>query len=50
VILFLLVVWGPLPVFEKPFSVLAMVVLGGIGIEVLRRQTIAEQAGTPPTS
>jgi hypothetical protein len=50
VILFLLVVWGPLPVFEKPFSVLAMVVLGGIGIEMLRRQTIAEQSGPPPTS
>jgi len=52
VILFLLVVWGPLPVFEKPWSVLAMVVLGGIGIEVLRRQTIAEHAAVdtvPPT-
>jgi hypothetical protein len=47
-VLLVLLVWMPLPIFEKLFPVLAIVILGGIGIEALRRQVIAERAAADP--
>jgi hypothetical protein len=48
-LLLILIVWGPLPVFQKFIPVLIIAVLSAIGIEALRRFTIAEQ-GTTPTA
>jgi len=45
-ILLLLIIWAPLPVFGKFFSVLVIAVLTALGIETLRRLTIAERAPT----
>jgi hypothetical protein len=47
VILFVLIIWGPLPVFQKVIPVIIIAVLAAVGIEALRRQTIAEHSQTP---
>jgi hypothetical protein len=48
VVLFILVVWGPLPVFQKLIPVIIIAVLSALGIEALRRLTIAERGTSPP--
>jgi hypothetical protein len=47
VVLFVLIVWGPLPVFQKVIPVIIIAVLAAVGIEALRRQTIAEHPQAP---
>jgi hypothetical protein len=48
-LLLILVVWEPLPVFHKFWSMVIIIVLAAVGIEAIRRITIAEQAGAPTT-
>jgi hypothetical protein len=47
VVLLILIVWGPLPVFQKVIPVIIIAVLAAVGIEALRRQTIAEHPQAP---
>jgi hypothetical protein len=49
VVLVILIAWGPLPIFQKLIPVIIIAVLAAIGIEALRRLTIAERAGAPPS-
>ncbi len=49
VVLVVLVVWGPLPVFQKWIPVMVIAVLAALGIEALRRLTTAERSGTSST-
>jgi len=45
-LLLILIVWEPLPVFHKFWSMLIIIVFAVIGIEAIRRITIAEQSDT----
>ena len=47
VLLGILIVWAPLPIFQKLIPVIIIAVLAALGIEALRRLTIAERSETP---
>jgi hypothetical protein len=47
-LLLILIVWDPLPVFHKFWSMLIIIVLAAVGIEAIRRITMAEQAEASP--
>ena len=47
VVLLILIVWGPLPVFQKIVPVVLIIVLSAVGIEALRRQVAAERHSAP---
>ncbi len=47
VLLVILIVWAPLPIFQKLVPVIIIAVLAALGIEALRRLTIAERSEIP---
>jgi hypothetical protein len=49
VVLVVLVVWGPLPVFQKWIPVVVIAVLAALGIQALRLLAIAERSGRSST-